>query len=378
MKIFKFLLPASLLLLTACNNPKETKPDIDTQTTQVAQVKMPGNFYKKLTGKMGENMLITMDLIKRRDSLTQKGSLNGSYYYEKVGMPINLYGDISDSGTFEMKEVNSKGEETGNFKGRFINENEIEGTWTNPKNKKQYPFSLKAIDNDVVNLTFSEYHNRKCRLRDEVAGSTRKDTLKAEDTTCCTIDIAMVLLSGKDKVSEKINKALVRNLLSLTGGERAEGSIEQLLHSIDNCSGGDVMEGDYSISIESNEGNILSMSVSGWANTGGAHGNGYSFYLNFDKRTGDTISLLQILKPETIDELVARGKQQFVKENGNIKENGWFWEGEFFLPRTFSIGKGGLRFAYNPYEAGPYMMGAPEFFLSWKQIKDIVREEYLK
>jgi len=295
-----------------------------------------------------------------------------------VGQPLSLNGTLNDAGEFELKEVNKKGEETGIFKGKFINENEIEGTWINPKTKKEYPFSLKAVEGDVANFNFSEYHNRKCRLREEVSGSTRKDTLKAEDTTCCVIDISMVTLTGTDKVSKKINNALTRCLLSFTGGERSEASISALVHSLDNCSGGDVMEGEYSTGIESNEGNILSMSVSAWANTGGAHGNGVMFYLNFDKRTGDTISLLSIVKPETIDELVARAKQQFVKENGNIKETGWFYEGDFIMPRTFSIGKGGLLFLYQPYEAGPYMMGMPQFFLSWKQIKDIVKEEYLK
>jgi hypothetical protein len=377
-KILPFCLTAVMLLIS-CNNSTETKTVTEDQSSTVATVvNLSSNFYKKLKGKIGEDIYITADLTKRRDSVTQKSRISGSYYYDKVGMPLNLSGDISDSGAFELNETNSKGDVTVTFKGRFINENEITGTWTNPKNKKQYPFSLKAVEGDVANFNFSEYHNLKCRLREEVSNSTRKDTMKAEDTTCCVIDISLVTLSGNDKVSKKINNALVRTLLSFTGGEKSEESIQQLLHSIDNCTGGDVMEGDYSTGIESNEGNILSMSVSAWANTGGAHGNGVSFYLNFDKRTGDTISLLKIVKPETIDELVARAKQQFVKENGNIKETGWFFEGEFIMPRTFSIGKGGLLFLYQPYEAGPYMMGMPQFFLSWKQIKDIVRPEYLK
>jgi len=378
MNPIKILLPAGVLFLAACTNSKETKKPEEELRSATAKVSLPANFYIKLMGKMGEDIYITADLTKRRDSLTQKNRISGSYYYDNIGTPLSLSGDISDSGTFELKEVNSKGDATGNFRGRFISESEIEGTWTNAGNNKQLSFSLKAVADPIADFTFSEYHNLKCRLRDEVIGSTRKDTLKAEDTTCCSINISLVTLKGTDKVSKKINEALVRTLLSLTGGEKSEESIRQLLHSIDNCAGEDVMEGDYTTAIESNEGNILSMRVSAWANTGGAHGNGVSFYLNFDKRTGDTLSLLNIIKPETLDELVARAKQQFVKENGNIKETGWFFEGDFIMPRTFSISKGGLLFLYQPYEAGPYMMGMPSFFLSWKQIRDITREEYLR
>lgn len=378
MNPFKILLPACVLFLAACNNSAEPKTTAEEKSAAANAVQLPQNFYKKLKGKIGDDFFITVDIIKRWDSLANGNSITGHYYYDKVGMPLTLIGTMSDSLSFELKEVNNQGEYTGIFKGKFINENELKGTWINPKTKKEYPFELKTVEENLA-FNFSEYYNQNCKSREICLKSNKKDTLNYSDTMCASIHVSYEYLQGNDKVSKKINACLLRNLLSMTIGEKPEGSIMQLLHSIDNYGVGDVMEGDYSSSIVSNEGNILCMEVGGWANTGGAHGNGYSFYLNFDKRTGDTISLLDIVKPETIDELVARGKQQFIKDYGALgKDSEWFFGDEFVMPRTFSIGKGGLLFQYNSYEAGPYAVGAPSFFLSWKQIRDIVREEYLK
>lgn len=371
------LLLSAVIFLAACNTPASKEKTEETPATGAAA--LPLNFYKKLKGKIGENMMITVDLIKQHDSLNNSNSLEGHYYYDKVGMPLKLYGTINDSGKFELKEVNSNGDNTGLFDGQFISENQATGTWTNPKNKKQYPFEIKVSEADNIDFRFSEYYNQNCKVADANLKSTKKDTLNWFDTACVSVHISLAYLAGNDKVSQKINATLIKQMLDMTGGEKPEGSIMQFLHSIDNAGPGDIMEAEYSSGIVSNEGNVLSMDVSGWQNTGGAHPNGFWFLLNFDKRTGDTISLLDVVKPETIDELVYRGKEQFIKENGDIKENGWFWDdGNFFLSNNFSIGKGGLHFVYQAYEAGPYAMGMPEFFLPWSKIKDIVRPEYLK
>jgi hypothetical protein len=352
------------------NNKSETKlPD---------SAVLPSNFYKKLKGKIGDDIYITMDLIKRRDSVNKDNSITGHYYYDKVGEPLELYGTIADSGSFEFLESNAKGESTGTFKGKFISQNEARGTFTNTRTQKEYAFELKADEHESM-FCFNEYYNENCKAREINMKSNQKDTLNWLDTMCSSVHINLVTLSGNDKVSKKINDMLLSCILGVTGGEKPQGSIMQLLHSIDNYGIGDILDAEYSTGIVSNEENYLSMSVAEWENSGGAHPNGASYFLNFNKQTGDTISLLDIVKPETIDELVYRGKQQFIKENGPLgKDSDWFFGGEFALPASFSIGKGGLLFQYNSYEAGPYAAGAPQFFLSWKQIKDIVRAEYLK
>lgn len=328
---------------------------------------------------MGDDIFITIDLIRRKDSTNKKNGLGGYYYYDKIGMPLSLYGDINDSGKFELREVDKNGENTGVFHGTFISENEIKGTWTNPKTKKQYPFSLTAEVANNTQFDFFEFYKENCKYRDKNMKSAKKDTLSWTDTLCSSVSVSLINLAHlENKACSKMNSYIMNTVMSLSG-EKPYSSIKELTGTVDALEDGEILDAEYATRIVSNENNVLCMSVSYWANTGGAHPNGVYFFLNFDTRTGDTISLLDILLPETIDELVVRAKKQFIKENGDIKKTGWFWdEGEFKMPQTFSVNKGGLLFVYQNYEAGPYSMGMPQFFIPFKELKDIVKPEYLK
>lgn len=72
------------------------------------------------------------------------GSLVGDYKYKKIGKNISFYGEFTDINTFELSEY-ADNEMTGKFRGRFINENTISGTWMNPAGTKSLPFEVKAI-----------------------------------------------------------------------------------------------------------------------------------------------------------------------------------------------------------------------------------------
>ncbi|MFI5164953.1 MAG: hypothetical protein ACHQHP_06875, partial [Bacteroidia bacterium] len=136
----------TLLILASCGNPSDKKNDQKAEETSNndSPMKMSDNFYKKLKGKIGEDLFITVDLIKRKDSTDKQARFTGYYYYDKIGMPLDIRGEINDSGRFDMTETDVQGNMTGIFKGSFINENEIKGTWTNPKTNKVYPLSLIA------------------------------------------------------------------------------------------------------------------------------------------------------------------------------------------------------------------------------------------
>jgi hypothetical protein len=380
MKIIKKVCICSILIFSACGNPTNNKnSNQEASASAKTQLILEDNFYKKLKGKIGDNMFITMDLIRRKDSTLKVNNVSGYYYYDKIGMPLNIYGSVSDSGKFELVERNKKGDETGIFRGEFINANEVKGIWVNPETKKEFPFDLTAVVANSTQFDFFEFYNENCRSRVINLKSSKKDTLNWSDTLCSSVNVSLIALQNTgDKTCRKINDCIMKTLLSM-GTDTAYTTIHELTHSIDDLRDFNVVVAEYATRIVSNENNVLCISVSYWANTGGPHPNGNYFFLNFDTRTGDTLSLLDVVLPETIDELVNISKKQFIKENGSIKEVGWFFdEGEFKMPQSFSISKGGLLFVYQTYEAGPYMMGMPQFFIPYKELKGIVKPEYLK
>ena len=82
--------------------------------------------------------------IKIRMKLSQDGNeIHGVYYYEKVGKELQLNGSVSGE-QVTLKESDQNGNQTGIFKGRFVNADLIEGTWTNTDGTKTFFFSVRA------------------------------------------------------------------------------------------------------------------------------------------------------------------------------------------------------------------------------------------
>lgn len=341
----------------------------------------PGdNFYKKLKGKIGNTLFITMDLLKKTDSITKVSTLGGHYYYDKIGMPLIISGNINKVGVFELTETDNKGNKTGVFKGSFTTDAEIQGTWINSKTNKEFPFILKEVTEGIAQFDFADYYHENCFNRNNNLKSHKKDTLSWQDTLCSSIEVSLIHVKNLNtNACKKINNYLTKSILETKIESGSYKNMHELFKSIDDTVGFNLMTFDYDIGVISNEKDILCISLSFYANTGGAHPNGVYYYYNFNTQTGDIISLKEILMPEKMDDLIEIAEKKFVEANGGIKETGWFYDdAQFKLTTNFSITKGGLLFVYQQYEAGPYAMGMPQFVIPFSELNEIVKPEYLK
>lgn len=102
-----------------------------------------GNTYY-LKGQINNKYPITMQLSMQGDKIY------GKYYYDKNGSDscLHLYGGVSDSGDVVLLEFNNKGEQTGDFKGRFTSDS-FYGTFVNYKGIEM-PFELQKDNHNVV------------------------------------------------------------------------------------------------------------------------------------------------------------------------------------------------------------------------------------
>ena len=280
------------------------------------------NSYLKLKGKIGEKLSVTMDIIKQKEVSGKKQSIQGSYYYDNIGIPIDIGGTMKEDNSFELTEVDTKGGVTGTFKGTIIGKAEMKGVWINPKTKKETPFDLTEVTQNIALFDFEEQSQKYCDYANRNKKSTKKDTLSYYDTLCSEMIIAMIHVKNlKPAACTKINNILLNTLLQMGMGETKYKSINELLHSIDTMEDFFYSDSEYGMSVISNEDNRLCISVSYWANTGGAHPNGYSTYFNFNPQTGDTIMLKDILIAGANDSLAAKAKREFIKANGSLEEN---------------------------------------------------------
>ena len=181
MKLLHYIRLTICIILTACGSPLSENSNAQTTPSTDGKVELPINFYKKLNGTIGKNLSVTMNLTKR-DS-----AMRGDYYYDKVGIQLELSGQISSSNEITLSETNEKQEETGKFVGKFTSTETFEGIWTNPKTNKSFTFKLKEVRNNIAIISFENYNTGN-----EI-GSSRN------------IDLIKISLEN-NSLSEKINK----------------------------------------------------------------------------------------------------------------------------------------------------------------------------
>ncbi|WP_288429007.1 DUF3298 and DUF4163 domain-containing protein [uncultured Spirosoma sp.] len=122
---------------------------------------------------------------------------------------------------------------------------------------------------------------------------------------------------------------------------------------------------------------VMTVQLDNYAYTGGAHPNSNTTFMNFDRRTGNTLTLTDMVSDTTA--LLKIVERAFRKEQGllpqhNLEERGYFLrDGKFFLPANVGIDRKGLTFYYNPYEIAAYALGPIEITVPYEQLNGILR-----
>jgi len=135
------------------------------------------------------------------------------------------------------------------------------------------------------------------------------------------------------------------------------------------------MEG--TIEIDDTREEIVQLQTSGWAYTGGAHGNGAANTYIFDKKKGKELQLVDFFSNTT--EITAIAETYFRKlyelaPEADLNEAGfWFENGIFYLNNNFSIVGENIVFLYNSYEIAPYAGGQTILEIPIEEIKHLIK-----
>lgn len=110
---------------------------------------------------------------------------------------------------------------------------------------------------------------------------------------------------------------------------------------------------------------------------GGAHGNYYTRYYNYDTSTNKEILLDEIIDESRLATLttIAEGifrKQENLEDTTSLSENYFFKDDKFALPRNFILQKEGLLFIYSIYEIKPYVSGETKLLIPYSAIDTLL------
>ncbi len=118
------------------------------------------------------------------------------------------------------------------------------------------------------------------------------------------------------------------------------------------------------------------LSSHGWAYTGGAHGNGYSFYEYFLKENGSMVGLDHFTSDMGVLLTVAEKyfrEQQEVEPGASLNDAGfWFENDEFALNDNFYFSGDKIIFVYNSYEIAPYAAGVIDLEIPLADLEGVV------
>ena len=109
-------------------------------------------YYK---GKVNREYSITMEL------MFVENSLNGQYIYDKYRDPVRLVGELRDSNSLILWEMNDKGMSGGTFfSGSFSEDHKtVNGVWVNNSDDERFVFNFSEVAAGTAGKDKSEFEN---------------------------------------------------------------------------------------------------------------------------------------------------------------------------------------------------------------------------
>lgn len=338
--------------------------------------------FERYVGTINNDIAISV-FWEQRDSVVR-----GTYFYDKIGEPISIWGVVNYTGELEL--VEEWDEQTYQkkkfFSCRFSeNKDTVAGTWHDLEKGRNYP--VKIIKSPVSGISVNKIIMAKSICND---GSDTNTTYAVGG--CNEVSI------GYDEI-ELLNKAIQDNLAneifaqigdavsrypqvftddSIPRKINVNSIIRQqsdLLPIIDSLLKGGDISFDIELRVISIQESILSLGLDTYIG-GGAHGVNASYISNFDLKTGKKIDLDRFVEPYNI-EAFFQTTDSIHKAKKNSNE---FDDIASILIRkyrnrdnNFLLTPGGFLFVFNLNEIGSYVEGSVEIFVPFKLVKGLIK-----
>lgn len=127
--------------------------------------------------------------------------------------------------------------------------------------------------------------------------------------------------------------------------------------------------------VELNDGKWLTVSISNFSYTGGAHGNYGTYYLTIDVGNRKKLGLEDVFKPgyeAVLIPLLEKKVREYFEMEPDTPLNEFLFENKVPVTDNFGLLKDGILFDYPPYEIASYAAGEISFLVSYEEISDIL------
>lgn len=367
----------AILFLYACGSDNDTttatESTTDTANANVVEGSENG-YYKRYTGTIA-GVPVVLNLIKSGDNL------RGTYYYQKVGSILNVYGmDRPDSLGMVMlgEEAPTERDEeaTGNKWMVTITDSTIKGKWVSENKDKEYIVDLKEDYTGATKLGVL-YHSDSMRYKDDMPNPS------------ASCQMQYIIPASADAKSKYLTTA-IRGILvckdSAIDFRQCMNIKKQEYFSTYKADMKDVedqglLDGAYSYNfswvenqdVYYNANDWLCICLVDWSYTGGAHGNYASQYYCVDLREQKEWELKDVLADTVkIVSIIEKNVRKQFNLSKDMALNSRLFVDEMYATDNFFITDKGITFVYTSYEIASYADGEVSVFIPFDAIKDML------
>lgn len=344
-------------------------------TLAFSQAKNTKFFHKHLHGSINKILGIEADWYFDGDRVF------GTYYYTKVGKPLTVKGKKRNDGTILLEEQSPEGKVTGRFRGKFVDSNTFKGQWSSPDKTRSFPVELSENYSASVSFVGYEY------------SETRSLTDK-EESPACNVDFSYVFpAKNSGTVPESgFNLWFCQNLLPPNVNCMKKATIlpkiaESPFREYQDLDFDEQEITEYphmynwtfeqSIMPVFNSQHIVSLEMSGYSYSGGAHGLPNCSFAVFDLKNAKPIDYSDLFATESkkeLTELILSGMELYFETKTREELADILFDLDGVEPAdNFYVNAAGIGFFYNVYEIAAYAVGPIEVFLSFKQIGHLIK-----
>lgn len=200
------------------------------------------------------------------------------------------------------------------------------------------------------------------------------------------IEINIPVAEGDTELAKKINFSIENHIANMLNFAEDYSETLQLKDAIKNFDDNYkafkddfeesnlVWEATFDGEVTYNSDAIISLAISNYSNTGGAHGNTNVTFFNFDKATGNQTTIESMLTDmESFNELAEKHFKESLIFEENYNYEDYFFGDDFQLPANYGFSDEGLILFYNTYEIAPYAMGITEFTIPFDELDELLK-----
>lgn len=225
---------------------------------------------------------------------------------------------------------------------------------------------------------------------------SQKDLELCKNEPCSKIDISYPKANGVEIIAKNINTEIESLLVgSLFLGDEegtstasiSEAAAEFIMayrdHQADTPT--DIDMGGYEAQIDMHvirqTEDFISIEWDSYFFTGGAHGNTYTTYLNFDTQTGEQIDIESLINNfDSFENFVEEAfrKEHKISKDVSINDTGfWFDNDTFYVSNNVGFTNEKIIIVYNTYEIAPYSTGAITLEIPLEEIEPFLNDSVL-